>query len=185
MLEIPSERWFALCVEVQREKTAATALRNLGFEEFLPQYPVRRAWSDRVKSLETPLFPGYLFCRFAFEDRTRVLNAAWVRSIVRFGPLPTPVPDEQVESIRRMLSSGLPVQPWPYLEAGQRVRIEQGPLRGLEGALLGIKGVWRVVVSVELLQRSVAVEIDRDQVFPIPQKVVTLPVRTVRAGMTA
>lgn len=182
MLEIPSDRWFALCVEVQREKTAAAALRNLGFEEYLPQYPVRRTWSDRIKSIQTPLFPGYLFCRFALEDRARVLNAPWVRAIVRFGPSPTPVPEEQVESIRCMLSSGLPVQPWPYLEAGQTVRIEQGPLRGLEGALLGVKGVWRVVVSVELLRRSVAVEIDRDQVFPIPRKVVTLPVRAARAG---
>lgn len=185
MLELPSKRWFAVCVEVQREKAAAGALHNLGFEEYLPQYSIRRRWSDRVKSVQAPLFPGYLFCRFALEERTKALNAPWVRAIVKFGPLPTPVPDEQVESIRCMLSSGLPVQPWPYLEAGQTVRIEQGPLRGLEGALLEIRGGWRVVVSVALLQRSVAVEVDRDQIFPVSRRPMSLPARAVRAGAPA
>ena len=161
------EEWFAVTVKPQHEKTAAHALRAKAIEEFLPLYHDRRRWSDRLRNVELPLFPGYLFCRISPRTRAAVLSTPGVRSIVGFGRTPAPVPEREVQSIRAMISSGLPVAPWPFLRAGQAVRIERGPLSGLEGTLLQLKDAWRVVVSVPLLQRAVAVEIDRDVISVI------------------
>jgi len=159
-------RWFALSVRPQHEKTTAKVLHNKGLECFLPLYRSRRTWSDRIKHLELPLFPGYVFSRFSCEGRVSILNTPGVISIVGFGRVPTPVSDEEIEAIRKVVASGLPIEPWPFLQIGQRVRIERGPLCGLEGILLEWKGAWRAVLSVWLLKRSVAVEIDRDLVTP-------------------
>jgi len=158
--------WFALTVKPQHERAAAFALRQKGFEEFLPLYRTRRRWSDRMKELELPLFPGYVFCRFPSSERASVLMTPSVRSIVAFGRQAAPVADEEIRAIQTMICSGLPLAPWPYLRVGQRIQIEEGPLRGVEGILVGLKDAWRVVVSVNLLQRSVAVEIDRRAVTP-------------------
>lgn len=133
-----------------------------GGEDFLPLYRSRRRWSDRLKEIELPLFAGYVFCRFAPEERVPVLRTPGVRSIVTFDGRPAPVSEEEVAAMRQAVGSGLPVQPWPFLRAGQPVRIERGPLSGLCGVLVRAKDSWRVVVSVELLQRSVAIEVDRD-----------------------
>ncbi|HXG34376.1 MAG TPA: UpxY family transcription antiterminator [Bryobacteraceae bacterium] len=160
-------RWFAVTVKPQHEKVAACALRQKGLEEFLPLYRARRQWSDRVKTLELPLFPGYVFCRFPALRKSVVLATPGVRRIVGFGGVPTPLEDAEIESIRAMITSGFGVGPWPYLRTGQRVRIEAGPLRGLEGLLVSLKDCWRVVVSLHLLQRSVAVEVERDMVRPV------------------
>lgn len=160
-------RWFAVTVKPQHERAAAHALRVKGLEDFLPLYRARRRWSDRVKELELPLFPGYVFCRFQAGERARVLSTPSIRSIVGFGNAPAPVADEEIARIQAMMASGLPLGPWPYLRVGQRVKIEQGPLRGLEGMLVQLKDSCRLVANVEILQRSVAVEIDRDTVAPV------------------
>jgi len=112
------------------------------------------------------LFPGYVFCRFDQRRRLEALNLPNVTSIVSFGNAPAPIPEAEIEAIRTVLSSGRPVGPWPYLEIGRRVRIEQGPLAGIQGILIREKDAWRVIVSVELLRRSMAVEIDREMLGP-------------------
>lgn len=156
--------WFAVAVKPRHEKLAARVLRDQGLEDFLPLYRSRRRWSDRLKEIEAPLFAGYVFCRFSPQDRTPVLKTPGVRSIVAFGGQPAPVPDSEISAIRRAVGSGLPVEPGPLLGEGQPVRIERGPLSGLRGVLVRVRDNWRLVVSVELLQRSVAVEVDRDDV---------------------
>jgi transcription antitermination factor NusG len=147
---------------------ASTTLRGKGYEEFLPLYRSRRRWSDRVKDLELPLFPGYLFCRFDVSDRLMpILTTPGVIGIVGAGKLPIPVDLEEIEAIRAILRSGLAAQPWPLLRAGSKVYIERGPLAGLEGIITNTEKVYRLIVSVSLLQRSVAVEIDREWARPI------------------
>lgn len=168
MSDVASQvRWFAVTVKPQHEKKAATALAHKAVDCFLPLYHARRRWSDRVKDLELPLFPGYVFCQFRFDQRLPIMQTPGVTSIVTFGGKPAPIPERDILSIRTMISSGLKVEPWPFLKAGQRIRVEAGPLDGLEGILLEVKNSLRVVVSLDLLQRAVAVEIDRRAVCPI------------------
>lgn len=160
-------RWYAVRVKHQHERVVAQALTGRGVETFLPLYRSRRQWSDRVKVLELPLFAGYVFARFELPERLRVLTVPSVHYIVGFDGKPTPVRDEEIAYLQTMMRSGAPVEPWPYLREGQRVRVERGPLQGVEGILLRFKGAWRVVVGVELLQRAVAAELDRDTVRPL------------------
>ena len=162
-------RWFAAVTRPHHEKAAAQSLEKAGWETFLPLYRSRRVWSDRIKELDLPLFSGYVFTRFAWQSRVRVLRFPGIHSIVSFGRRPAPIPEEEMAAVRRMVASGLPVEPWPFLRVGQRVRLERGPLEGLEGILIQVKRGWRVVVSVELLRRSVAAEVDRMWVAPVNQ----------------
>lgn len=157
--------WFALSVIPRKEKASAEALRAKGYEEFLPQYLARRKWSDRIKTIELPLFPGYVFCRFDPQDRGPIVKIPSVMSIVGFGKTPEPVPDGEIDALQTICRSGLWTMPYPSLVAGSRIRIQEGPLRGLEGVLLEAKQM-RLVVSVTLLQRSVAVEIERSWIAP-------------------
>ncbi len=159
--------WFALQVRSRIERSVAVNLQVQGYEWFFPTYKARRRWSDRVKDVELPLFPGYLFCRFDPEDRFPVVKTPGVIQIVGIGKKPVPVNEAEISAIQTIIRSGLPRQPWPYLILGQRVRIEQGALRGLEGILLSLKGQHRIVVSITLLQRAVALEISREWVCPV------------------
>ena len=136
-------------------------MRIRGLEDFLPLYHARRNWSDRIQTVDLPLFPGYVFCRFTTREWLQVLNMPGVSRIVGFGNRPAPVNDTEITAVRTMLASGLPVQPWPYIQAGDAVEIVGGALSGVRGIALREKGVDRFVVNVELLRRSVAVEIDR------------------------
>lgn len=156
-LQLP---WFALQVRSRQEVTVAEYLRGQGFEGFLPLYKCRRIWSDRIKEVDSPLFPGYLFCRFNPEDRLPILKAPGIVQIVGFNRLPVPVDESEIRSIQTLMASGIPNRPWPFLAIGDRVRIQSGPLAGLEGLLTDFKNSFRLVLSVTLLQRSVAVEID-------------------------
>ena len=176
--------WYALTVKPRHERTGSQYLRESGFEEFSPVYRARRRWSDRHKELETCLFPGYVFCRFSHEQRLRVLRIPGITSIVGFARTPVPVPDAEIAAIQAMLKSGYRVEPWPYLHAGERVLIQQGCLVGLGGTLVREKDCWRVIVNVELLQRSIAVEIDREAVTQIQdlRTPVTHSLRLVKAG---
>jgi transcription antitermination factor NusG len=135
-------------------------LQRLGYEPFHPTRTVRRQWSDRIKVVQKSLFPGYLFCRFDPQNRLPVLTAAGVISILKAGDRLLPVDDGEIATIRALLNSGLPVYPHPYLEVGQRVRIEGGALAGVEGLLLAFRSEYRVIASITILQRSVSVEID-------------------------
>ena len=173
-IDVENVQWFALQVRSQHEKTVASTLRDKGYEEFLPLCQIKRRWSDRVKRLEVPLFPGYVFCRFDVEKRLPILVTPGVLFIVGVGKIPCPIDNSEVVALQSIVKSGLQAEPWPFLKIGQRVRIEQGSLAGVEGILLSPKSSYRLVVSVTLLQRSVAVEIDRDWVTPISSRI--LPV---------
>ena len=162
----PSE-WFALTVKPRHEKLAAEHLRARGLEAFLPLYHARRKWSDRLQAVDLPLFPGYLFCRFTPHHWLQVLSAPGVQTIVSFGRRPLPVGEAEISAVQSMLSSGLPVLPWQFIHAGDRVEIKRGPLAGMRGLAVREKGVDRFVVNVELLQRAVAVEIDREFLMPV------------------
>lgn len=152
--------WFALQVRSRKEDWVASHLTGSGFECFLPKYKTIRRWSDRKKELENPLFPGYLFCRFDFQNRRLLVMTPGVIQIVGVGRKPMPIEEGEIEAIQVAISSGLPSQPWPYLKVGERVRVNCGPFSGLEGILVNLKGSHRVVLSVTLLQRSVAMEVD-------------------------
>jgi transcription antitermination factor NusG len=159
--------WFALHVRSNHERVTLTHLRERGYEEFAPSYLSERRWTDRTKRIETFLFPGYVFCRFDPKRRLEVLTAPGVVDVVGLGKIPEPIPHPEMERVREMVESGLPVRPYPYVQVGQAVLIERGPLAGIEGILVEVKGKVRLVVSVTLLQRSVSAEIDRYSIRPI------------------
>jgi transcription antitermination factor NusG len=149
---------------MRHEVGVADHLKGKGYEWFLPLYKARRNWSDRVKEVESPLFPGYLFCRLNPHDRLPILKTPGVSQIVGYNHVPVPVDEQEIEAIRRLIASGVPNSPCSYLEVGSKVRIEAGALRGVEGILTELKGKRRLVLSITLLRRSVAVEIDSDAV---------------------
>jgi transcription antitermination factor NusG len=154
--------WFAIQTRPRWEKLVHQALVGKGYEAFLPLYTCRRRWSDRIKELDLPLFSGYLFCRLQLEERRLpVLTTPGVREIVGIAKQPVPIPDVEIEAVRAIVESGLAAQPWPFLRVGHRVRIQGGSLDGVEGILVGAKKRHRLVVSVELLNRSVAVNVDQ------------------------
>jgi transcription antitermination factor NusG len=152
--------WFALQVRTRYESVVANFLEGKGYTSFLPTYKCQRRWSDRIKVTEDPLFPSYLFCRFDPQYRLPILKTPGVIQVVGYDRTPVPIDDGEIQAIQILVQSGFPSQPWPFLTVGERVQIESGPLRGLEGILVALKGKHRLVVSVTLLQRSVAVEMD-------------------------
>jgi transcription antitermination factor NusG len=158
-----TRNWFALAVKPQHEFRVIEGLKGLDdIESFLPTYKDKRVWSDRIKVLDMPLFAGYVFARFEYSAlRIPVLRVPGVRSIAGFSSAGSAVADEEISSIRALMKSGFPVRPWPFLRAGQRVRVRYGPLCGVEGIVLEQRDEWRMVVSIELLQRSVSVLLDR------------------------
>jgi transcription antitermination factor NusG len=154
--------WIAVVVRPRTERKAQEGLSRSGIQNFVAWYRVRRRWSDRMKTVEFNLFPGYIFCRCDYTERLVVMRQPGVEWMVKFNHTPALIPDEEIEALRRALASGLPVGPWPFLKAGQRVRIERGVLAGVEGKLARDSEAWRIVVSVDALHRSVAVEVDRE-----------------------
>jgi transcription antitermination factor NusG len=153
--------WFAILTKARTEKKAALLLENTGYACYLPTCRFKREWSDRVKEIELPLFPGYLFCRMNPHNRLPVLITPGVIQIVGVGKTPVPVDEHEIAAIQRLEKSTLPTMPWPYMQVGHVARIEEGPLKGLTGIVTRIKSGLKLVLSVNLLQRSVAVEIDR------------------------
>ena len=154
--------WYAILTKTGREKNATLLLENSGFECYLPVSKSSRKWSDRVKEIDVPLFPGYLFCRMNPNDRLPVLITPGVVQIVGRGKTPIPIEEQEIAAIQRVSNSGLSTMPWPYLQVGQVARIEEGPLQGMSGIVVRIKSGLKLVLSVQLLQRSIAVEIDRN-----------------------
>lgn len=154
--------WYAILTKSGREKSATLLLENSGFECYLPVCKSSRKWSDRTKEIDLPLFPGYLFCRMNPNDRLPILITPGVVQIVGTGKTPIAIEEQEIAAIRRVAKSGLCTMPWPYLQVGQTARIEEGPLLGLSGIVVKIKSELKLVLSVQLLQRSIAVEIDRN-----------------------
>jgi len=161
------QRWFALQIRTRWENSTALLLSGKGYQTLLPTYQTRKRWNGRLKQLNTPLFPGYVFCQFDALNRLPILVTPGVIAVVGRGRVPVPVDDAEIAAIQTLVSSGLHAEPWPYLEIGQKIRIESGALHGLEGVLTNFKGNHRIVVSVSLLRRSVALEIDRICVSPL------------------
>ena len=159
--------WYALHVRTRFEKVVSRNLRGKGYEEFLPLYNRTSRWSDRTKQIELPLFPGYVFCRFNPVQRMPILTIPGVNAIVGIGKSLMPVEESELASIRTLLASNLYCEPWPFLQIGQSVLVERGPLAGTQGIVMLVKNSYRLIISVNLLQRSVAVEIDRDCLKPI------------------
>jgi transcription antitermination factor NusG len=162
-----SLNWYALQIRSRWEGTAAGLLKGKGLETLLPTYTTRRKWSDRSKVVESPLFPGYVFCRFDVHNRLPVLITPGVISVVGMGKIPIAVEESEIFSIQAAIGSGIQLEPWPYVEVGERVRIKDDVLDGMEGILTSFKGSHRVIISVTLLRRSVALEIDRSRITPL------------------
>jgi transcription antitermination factor NusG len=160
-------RWYAAYTCAQHEKRVAAELGMREVEHFLPLYSSVRRWKDRRVQLEFPLFRGYVFVRLALCDRLRVVQIPSVVRLVGFGGLPTALPDTEMEIMRSGLSQSLHAEPHPFLTAGRRVRITSGPFAGLEGVLKRRKNNLRVVVSLDLIQRSVAVDVEAADVVPL------------------
>jgi transcription antitermination factor NusG len=160
-------QWFAVRVRSRCEKVVGVAARSKGFEDFVPLHKCRQHWSDRSKWVEVPLFPGYLFCRLHPEDRFSLLTIRGVMHIVGVGRIPEPVNEQEILAIQHAVRVDAPVEPWPFLQDGQRVRLSSGPLAGLEGILVNTEAQLRVVVGLTILKRSVAVKVERDWVAPV------------------
>lgn len=159
--------WFAIQVRSRFEWRVSAMLKCTGYETFLPTYRDRRNWSDRIKEVRVPLFPGYTFCRFDPQRRLPILQTPGVMDIVSFGNRPTPVPETEISAVRSVVETNLAVQPWPFLQVGQKVRISKGPLTGVEGFLVEFKHSFRLVVSITILNRSVAAELDGAWITPV------------------
>jgi transcription antitermination factor NusG len=166
-----AQNWYALFTRYQHEKSVAFALSNKSLEVYLPLYRSVRRWQDRAKQLWFPLFPCYVFVREGMDRQLQILTTPGVIHIVGWGGHPAIVPQTQLDAVRQIIESCLIVETHPYLQCGDRVRVKTGPLMGLEGILTRKKGVARLVVSMEMLGRAAAIEIDVlnvERIGPIP-----------------
>jgi transcription antitermination factor NusG len=162
-----TSRWYALYVRSRHEKTVERGLRCKGYSAFSPSYRTKRKRVDRIAEIDVPLFPGYVFCHFDQNKRLPILMTPGLVGVVGPGNRPEPVNDTEIASIRALALSGRPVQPWPFLRSGQRIRLQTGPLMGAEGIFLRVKDECHLVVSITLLQRAVSVVIEKDAVAPL------------------
>jgi len=161
---VMNDSWYALHVRPRFEGSVELQLEGKGYEVFLPTYSSRRRWSDRVKTVELPLFPGYVFCRFDIGARLPILVTPGVNSIIGVGKTPVPVDPSEISAIRSVIDSGISSYPCDYIRDGESVQVESGPLEGLVGIVQRSKSSERLIVSLTLLMRSVSVEIDRSWV---------------------
>jgi transcription antitermination factor NusG len=162
----PERHWYAAYTCANQEKRVAAELGAREVEHFLPLYSSMRRWKDRRVQLELPLFPGYVFVRMALRDRLLLLQIPRVVQLVSFNGHPAPLAEEDIRAIQSCLAGGCRVEPHPFLQAGRRARVLNGPLQGLEGIILRRKKKTRFVLSFELIARSVAVEIDESELGP-------------------
>jgi transcription antitermination factor NusG len=156
--------WYAAYTSANHEKRVAEQLVQRSVEYFLPLYRSFRRWKDRKVNLQRPLFPGYVFVRIELRNRLRVLQVPGVAKLIGFNGTPAALPPGEVDALRISLLKGVHAQPHPYLAIGRRVKVTKGPMAGLQGVLKRKKGNARLVVSIELIQRAIAVEIDEDDV---------------------
>ncbi len=154
------DSWYALYTRHQHEKVVAQILSTKGFEIFLPLYSAVRQWKDRAKPLSLPLFPCYVFVRGGFERQLHILTTLGIHGFVGSDNRPWAIADEEIDGVRRALQTTFRVEPHPFLKCGDWVRVKSGPLEGVEGILVRKKNQFRLVLSVELLEKSAAVEVD-------------------------
>jgi len=159
-------RWYAVHTNSRHEKSVALQMDANQIPYFLPLYKSVRRWKDRKKQVEMPLFPGYVFVQIGLHNRLQVLKVPGVVQLISFNGKPAPVPDSEIEVLRRGLSNRMATEPHPYLKVGKRVRVHSGPMAGVEGILIRRKEKLRVVLSIHLIQRSVAVEVDETEIEP-------------------
>ena len=160
-------QWYAGCTAARHEKRVAEQLQSRGVQYFLPLYETIHRWQNGRHRVQLPLFPGYVFVRLALRDRRQVLEIPGFARLVGFSSTPTPLPDSDIEAMQRALEPGLHAHPHPYLTVGRKVEIVRGPLQGITGVLLRRHGICRVVLSVELILRSMVVEVNADDVIPV------------------
>ena len=160
----PAQQWFALAVKPRHDKAVARSLAAKGFETFVPLYRRRHQYAARYKDSDLPLFPGYVFCRFDALFRLPILTTPGIRQILGNGGYPLPISEIEINSLQTAIRSELPLQPFPFVEVGQKVRIEEGALAGVEGIVIKLKQALRLVLSITLLQRSVLLEVDREHI---------------------
>jgi len=143
------------------------ALRGKGYSEFLPVYSPDNVKPSNRPRPQVPLFPGYVFCRFEFDNRLPILKTPGVLQVIGAGKLPVPIDENEIDALRSVIRSGLPRLPYPFLTVGDKVVVSEGPLKGLAGIMLRERRQERLIISITLLKRSVAVEIDRACVVPV------------------
>jgi transcription termination/antitermination protein NusG len=160
-------RWYAAYTSANHEKRVAEQLRAQEVEQFLPLYSSARRWKDRRVTLQLPLFPGYVFVRMTLRDRMRVLRVPGVARLVGFSGHPAALADDEMDALKKLVVSGIRAEPYPYLTVGRRIRICEGPLAGREGIVVRRKGSVRVVLSIDLVQRSILVGIDAVSLEPL------------------
>ncbi len=156
--------WYALYTRHQHEKTASQILSGKGFEIFLPLYTVSRRWKDRTKELSLPLFPCYVFLRGGLERRLDILTTPGVHNLVGSAGRPAAIPESEIEAVRRVVEKDTTVESYPFLKCGDWVRVKSGSLEGIEGILVRKKNSFRLIISVEVLEKSVGVELDASDV---------------------
>jgi transcription antitermination factor NusG len=164
-----ARRWYALHTKARHEKAIERRLRDQGMETFVPTTTQVHRWSDRKKKVEVPLFSCYVFIRSALsaEDRTRVYQVDSVHGFVGTRGSSLPIPDEQIESIQKVLTQTAPWRSYPFLKVGQRVRVRGGAMDGVEGVFLSENGDHSLIISIDAIQRSMAVRIDGYEVEPV------------------
>jgi transcription antitermination factor NusG len=156
----PDQNWYALYTRHQHEKAAARILENKGFEIFLPLYITAHKWQDRVKQVALPLFPGYIFLRGGLDRWLQIITTPGVCNVIACGGQPAAIPTSEIEGVRQMVESRVSVEPHPFQQSGDWVMVRFGPLMGIEGILIRKKNLSRLVLSVEMLGKSAAVEVD-------------------------
>jgi transcription elongation factor/antiterminator RfaH len=158
------QSWYAAYTRSRHEKRVAQQLEQKAVESFLPLYATVHRWKDRHARIDVPLFPGYVFVRLQLHERNKVLETPGVVGLLSFQGKPAEIPERDIELLRRALQKRFRAEPHPYLKVGQRIRIRLGPLAGLEGILVHKKPSLRVVLSVDLIMRSISVDIDHTAV---------------------
>lgn len=162
--------WYAAYTSSRHEKTVAEHLRQREVECFLPLYETVRRWNNGRHRVQLPLFPSYVFVRMGLRDKLRVLQVPGLSQLVTFQGSPAVLPDSEIESLRNALTAGIPAQPYRYLTVGSHVEICNGPLQGMKGILLRHQGQFRVVLSVEMIMRSIVVEVEASDVVALDRK---------------
>jgi transcription antitermination factor NusG len=173
-------QWFAAYTQPNHEKSVARQMSERVIPHYLPLYESVRQWKDRKIRLDLPLFPGYVFVRMPLQNRLKVIQVPSVIRLVGFGGEPAAIPEAELMAIRTCLDHDCKLQPHPVLQAGQRVRIARGPLTGIEGILVRKKGISRLVLSIGLITRAVAVEVNIGEIEAVPVSARRAPVAALK-----